>query len=496
MEEWAFVWYKGRSLLAVMVLTAIAASIVTYTVVKLPDWALQPSATEAGTSPAGSSEGWSQEELGKLNKALDLIERRYMLDTDRSQLLDGAVQGMVESLRDPYSVYKSKAEAEKFSDALQGAFTGIGAELKIENGTVVVDAAIKGSPAQRAGLQPRDVLLSVNGQSLHGVTLSEAVSKIRGPKGTKAKLKILRAGASEPLELEMVRDRIDLETVHADVGPDGIGLLSINQFTYDTSAQVADELRSMEAKGLKALVIDVRDNPGGILQSVLEVSEQFVEKNKPILVNEYRDGQHKTEYAVKGLDHTKPYPIIVLINKGSASAAEILAGALKESANALLVGETTYGKGTVQVSYDKELGDGSLVKLTVYKWLLPDGTWIHQKGIDPDLAVTQPDYFLASRLPRDQVLKYDVTGEPVKNLQNMLEGVGFPADRKDGYFSRGTEAAVQQFQLSEHLPVDGQVNEATADRLEEKLYVNLQNPDYDAQWKAAVTKARELIGTS
>ncbi|KIL36716.1 peptidase S41 [Cohnella kolymensis] len=489
-------WYRGRSLFAVMVLTAIAASIVTYTVVKLPDWALQPSAVEAGASSSGSAEGWSEEELGKLNKALDLIEERYMTDTDRSQLLDGAVQGMVESLRDPYSVYKSSEEAQKFSDALQGAFTGIGAELKIENGTVVVDSAIKGSPAERAGLQPRDVLLSVNGQSLHGVTLSEAVSKIRGPKGTKAKLKISRAGAAEPLELEMVRDRIDLETVHADLGQDGIGRLSINQFTYDTSAEVADRVRAMEEQGLKALIIDVRDNPGGILQSVLEVSEQFIEKNKPILVNEYRDGRHKTEFAVNGLDRLKPYPIIVLINKGSASAAEILAGALKQSANAVLVGDTSYGKGTVQVSYDKELGDGSLVKLTVYKWLLPDGTWIHQKGIDPDLAVSQPDYFLASRLPRDHVLQYDVTGEPVKNLQNILEGIGFPADRKDGYFSKGTEAAVQQFQLSEQLPVDGQVNAATADRLEEKLYVNLQNPEYDTQWQAAVKKARELMPAS
>lgn len=489
-------WYRGRSLFAVMVLTAIAASMVTYTVVKLPDWALQPSATEAGASPAGSAEGWSQEDLGKLNKALGLIEQRYMQDIDRSQLLDGAVQGMVESLRDPYSVYKSKEEAQKFSDALQGAFTGIGAELKIENGTVVVDAAIKGSPAERAGLQPRDVLLSVNGQSLHGVTLSEAVSKIRGPKGTKAKLKILRAGAAEPLELEMVRDRIDLETVHADLGEDGIGHLSINQFTYDTSAEVADELRAMEAKGLKALVIDVRDNPGGILQSVLEVSEQFVEKNKPILMNEYRDGHHKTEYAVKGLEQKKPYPIIVLINKGSASAAEILAGALKQSANAVLVGDTTYGKGTVQVSYDKELGDGSLVKLTVYKWLLPDGTWIHQKGINPDLAVSQPDYFLASRLPRDQVLRFDMTGEAVKNLQNILEGVGFLPDRKDGYFSEHTRRAVEAFQESEHLAVNGEVDAGTAEKLEEKLYVNLQNPRYDTQLQAALDKARELIDAS
>ena len=237
----------------------------------------------------------------------------------------------------------------------------------------------------------------------------------------------------------------------------------------------------------------MRDNPGGILQSVVAVSEQFVVKGKTILLNEFRDGEHKPEFAVNGIAQRKPYPILVLINKGSASAAEILAGALKESADAILIGETTYGKGPVQVSYDKELGDGSLVKLTVYKWLLPDGTWVHQKGIQPDLIIEQPGYFLASRLPRDTVLKYDVTGEAVKNLQNILEGVGFPPDRKDGYFSEGTKSAVEAFQQHEKLPVDGRVNTITAERLEEKLYVNLQNPDYDMQWQAAVQKARELI---
>lgn len=488
-------WFRGRTVVAMMVLTAITASMATYAYNELPGWFSSTEAPEPGVAASDSTGGIQKDELDKMNKAIELIQQRYLLPMDRSQLLDGAIQGMVEALEDPYSVYKSKDEAESFSDSLEGAFTGIGAELRVEKGAIVVKAPIKGSPAEKAGLLPNDILLSVNGVSLDGLSLNEAVANIRGPKGTKAKLKVQRAGKTQPLVLELVRERIDESTVEAELGIDGIGHLMINQFNYETSDQVAEQLTAMETNGLKALVVDVRDNPGGILQSVIEVADQFLEKGKPIVQSEYKDGKRKNEYATSGIQMSKRYPILVLMNKGSASAAEILAGALKQSANAILIGETTYGKGTVQVSYEDELGDGSLVKLTVYKWLMPDGTWIHEKGITPDITVAQPDYFLASRLPRDYVLSYDFTGEAVKNLQNIMEGVGFPADRKDGYFSQATKTALEAFQQQESLLVTGNVDAETAQRLEERLYVNIQDDSYDVQLQAALTKARELIGS-
>ncbi|TFE29063.1 S41 family peptidase [Cohnella luojiensis] len=489
-------WFRGRTVVAMMVLTTIAACMATYAYFELPEWGFQSSSAQTGTAAPYIKDGLSQDELDKLNKALGLIENRFIDPMDREKLVDGAIQGMVESLRDPYSVYKPEVEADQFNEMLQGAFTGIGANLRVDNGSIVVEAPIRGSPAERAGLQPDDILLSINGESLHGLTLSEAVGKIRGPKGTKAKLKVQRGGAADPIELELVRDRIDLETVHSEIGSDGVGHLIINQFGEDTSVQVAEELKAMEEKGLKALVIDVRDNPGGLLQSVIDVADQFMEKGKVIVQSEYRNGKRKVDVAANGAKNDKFYPLIVLVNNGSASAAEILAGALKQSANAVIMGETTYGKGTVQVPFNDELGDRSMVKLTVYKWLLPDGTWIHEKGITPDIEVIQPEYFLASRLPRDYVLKYDTTGEAVTNLQNILAGVGFPADRTDGYFSQATKSALEQFQASESLPVTGDVNAETAQRLEEALYINLQNPVHDKQLQAALTEAREKIQVS
>jgi carboxyl-terminal processing protease len=488
------VWFRGRTVVAMMVLTAIAAGMATYLFLELPSWSFVSSNTQPGMASSNSAEGLHQDELDKMNKAIQLIEDRFILPTDRTQLLDGAIQGMVESLHDPYSTYKSEAEAEKFNDSLQGAFTGIGVDLRVENGDIVVEAPIRGSPAEKAGLQPWDILLSVNGESLQGLTRSEAVAKIRGPKGTKAKLKVQRKGITEPLDLELVRDKIIMETVHAEVSSDGIGHLRINQFNEDTSVQVAKELETMENNGLKALVIDVRDNPGGLLKSVIDIADQLLEKGKPIVQTEYRDGKRNVDYAPNGAKGDKRFPMVVLVNKGSASAAEILAGALKQSGNAVIVGETTYGKGSVQVSFQDILGDGSMVKLTVNNWLLPDGTWIHGKGIVPDIAVSQPNYFQASRLPRDTVLKYDSTGDAVRNLQNILEGVGFPADRSDGYFSQATKAAIEAFQTQESLSVTGEVNLETAERLEEKLYANLHDdPGYDKQWQAALSKAREML---
>lgn len=486
-------WFRGRTVAAMLALTAVAACVATYAVLEFPGWNWMSKGALADGGAGQEQEGLRQDEVDKLNKAMSLIEKRYLLPADRKKLLDGAVQGMVESLSDPYSVYKPEDEAEQYMDALQGAFTGIGAELRIENGTVVVEAPIRGSPAERAGLQPRDVLLSINGESLYGLTLSEAVTKIRGPKGTKAKLKVQRAGRSEPLDLELVRDRIDPETVSSEIGADGIGHLFINQFTNETSAQVAEELAAMERQGLKVLVIDVRNNPGGYLQSVVEVADLLLEKGKPIVQSEYRDGHRKVDVAEHGAKNGKRYPMVVLINKGSASASEILAGALKQSAGALLVGDTTYGKGTVQVHFNGELGDDSLIKLTVYKWLLPDGTWINEEGIEPDIRVAQPDYFLAWRLPRDRVLKPDSTGGDVENLQTILSGVGYPADRSDGYYSPKTREAVERFQKDESLPPTGEVDAETAQRLEEKLYAALQDRANDAQWQRALIEAAKLL---
>ena len=484
----------GRRLLPILLLTAAASCLATLLFV---EWTRPgPGGNGSGTEVQARAEsgGFSEEERRKLDAVLNLIDRRHLYGADRGQLLDGAIRGMLESLGDPYTEYMPPGEAERYTDSLEGVFTGIGAVLMVEHGNVVVVTTLAGSPAERAGLQAGDVLLSVNGQPLNGLSLADAVEKIRGPKGTKAKLRVLRPGVESELELELVRDRISQETVRSERTEDGVGRIWISQFTSDTFERVKAELAELEAKGMRALVIDLRNNPGGFLTSALATAELFVPRGRVMVIYEDADGTRQEERSQGHLNSPKPYPLVVLVNRGSASSAEVLAGALKHSAGARVVGEETHGKGTIQMTFQGELGDGSLVKLTVYKWLMPDGTWLNGRGLEPDVPVSLPAWFSAPRLPRDRVLKFDDAGEDVRILQLVLDGLGLPADRRDGYFSRGTEESVKEFQRREGLPVTGEVDEATAERMEEALYVNMLHPENDTQWMTARRLALEAAG--
>ncbi|MUT64982.1 PDZ domain-containing protein [Paenibacillus sp. NEAU-GSW1] len=444
----------------------------------------------AVSAAAGEGKGFSEEELNKMNTVLDLIETKYFQDMDRSDLVDGAVRGMMSSLDDPYSVYMEKETAKHFSESIEGSFTGIGAEVTQENGKVVIVSPIKGSPAERAGLRAKDVVLSVNGDKLDGLTLNESVGKIRGPKGTKAKLQISRVGFSEPIEIILVRDDIDVETVYAKLRGDGIGVIEIRQFSWNTADRFKEELARIEkeSQGLKGLVIDVRNNPGGVLPVVVDVAQNFIPDGETIVQVEDREGKRDASKSKGGA--VKNYPLAVLINKGSASASEILAGALQERAGAELLGETTFGKGTVQVSYNKTLGDGSLVKMTIAKWLTPDGKWIHEKGIAPTIEVKPPALYSVARIAVAQTLRKDSLGDAVRSAQVMLQGLGYDPQRVDGYFSEGTEQAVKKFQSASGLPTNGTIDTKTAEALEQAVIKWLKDESHDIQ----LNKAVEAIG--
>ncbi|MBB6671487.1 S41 family peptidase [Cohnella nanjingensis] len=498
---------RGRTVLGLMAGAAVVACALTIGAMSMTKEGslrlFSGAEAEAGHAPSGAppapntGEGrrLSPTELAKLNKALELIENKSLQPMNRDRLLDGAIKGMVAAIGDPYSDYIPSKEADKYTDKLRGTFSGIGAKLDQDGDEFVVTDLMKDSPAERAGLQTKDVLVSVNGQSLRGLSLGEAIAKVRGPKGTKAKLIVRRPGADGLLHLELVREQLDYKTVGSELGPDGVGKLWISSFTFDTADRVSQELAKLEAGGMKALVLDVRHNPGGVLTSVLDVASLFVPKGKTVVVYASADGVQQPETAKGDPGAGKPYPIVVLIDKGTASAAEILAGALRQTIGATLVGETTYGKGTVQISYE-ELGDGSLMKLTVSKWLLPDGTSIDRQGVKPDAAVAQPDYFAATRLPRGQDLKPDQTGEDVRNLQLLLAGAGCPADREDGYYSEGTRDAVARFQRAAGLPETGIADDATAERLEAASFEAVRDPDHDSQWKEAQARALQAAAAA
>lgn len=480
--------FRGRTVLAFVLIAVIASVVMTTALVApsdtLTSWMGRGAADTEDTPPANhTAAGISAAEIHKLNTTYQIIHDQYIGEVDSKKLIDGAIQGMLSTLEDPYTVYLDAEEYDQFDREVDAYFTGIGAEVSLEDGYVIVVAPIKGSPAEKAGIRARDLILSVNGESLSGLSLTEAVNKIRGPKGTQAKLQIRREGLENPIDLILVRDEIDLETVFSEMLDDGVGKIEIRQFSSHTVTSFREQLAELEEQGLQGLLIDVRNNPGGYLEGVAHILYSLIPKDEILLQTEARGGKRE-ELRSQGPGRT--YPMAVLINEGSASASEILAAAVQQSAGGKVFGVNSYGKGTIQSQFTSAYGDGSLLKLSVAKWLTPNGTWINEVGVTPDRIVEQPDYYYVAPISRERSWKMNDMGESVKNMQIMLNALGFETGRDDGYFSEGTAEALKKFQQKVNLEVTGELDTATIEQLELDVIEMLLNPENDRQLQEAI----------
>ncbi|WP_078378919.1 S41 family peptidase [Sutcliffiella halmapala] len=428
-----------------------------------------------------------QAHMDKIQQAYELISSRYVEEMVSDKLIEGAIQGMVNTLEDPYSVYMDKETAEQFNQSLESSFEGIGAEVGMQNGKVTIVSPFRGSPAEKAGLQPNDQILKVDEEDIEGLDLYQAVLKIRGEKGSVVKLQIQRPGVQEPFMVDVTRDTIPIETVYSetyDFENKKVGYIQITSFSQDTGEDFKKQLAELEEQNIEGLVIDVRGNPGGLLEQVQMISSELITKEKPYVQIEERNGEKQRFFS--SISEKKPYPIITLIDKGSASASEILAGALKEAGNYEVVGDASFGKGTVQQAVP--MGDGSNLKLTLYKWLTPDGNWIHEKGVEPTIPVKQPDFFYANpiNLEENEQLAFDTNSEKVKNVQLMLKGLGFDPGREDGYYSKETENAVKSFQADNDLSATGKIDGSTAELIQSKLLEAVRSEKNDVQLQEAL----------
>lgn len=444
----------------------------------------------SGSAGQASTGDAHTEDMERFEQVYSTISEDYMNEVDSGQLMEGAMEGMIEELGDPHSSYMNQEMSEEFNQSLESSFEGIGAEVSLIDDTVTIVAPFQDSPAEQAGLQPNDQVLEVDGESTEGETLNETVLRIRGEQGTDVTLTVQRAGSSEPFDVVVERDEIPVETVQSEIiEEDGaqIGHLSLTSFGESTASEFEEQLNSLEEEGMDALVIDVRGNPGGYLNAVEEIGELVISSDKPLVQIEDRNEQ--VEEFTSDLAEPKDYPIVGVIDEGSVSASEILAGALKEAGSYDLVGQTTYGKGTVQQSM--ELGDGSQLKLSMFKWLTPDGNWIDGEGVEPTIEVEQPDYFTSAALDPEDPLELDQVGEDIGTAQNMLQGLGYEPGRSDGYFNEETETAVQNFQEEQDLEANGTIDEDTAEALNQALLENIRDPENDAQLERALQEAAE-----
>lgn len=458
-------WLKTA---VIIIITAAISSGLTLALIK-------PSA-----APLAKKDGFQ-----KLYTAYEQLDKQFYEEPDKQKMVDGAIKGMVQSLGDPYSEYMDADTAKSFSESISSSFEGIGAELQENSGHVVVVSPIKGSPAEKAGIKPKDQIVKVNGKNMAGKSVNDIVTLVRGKKGTSVKIGVERQG-SGMLEFTIVRDKIPVETVSHTVTDQNIGKIQVSKFSETTGADFQKAVEDLQKKKVKGIVIDLRQNPGGLLDQATQMSEMFIPKGKNILQAENRDGSK--EVIASRNEHPVTIPTAVLIDGGSASAAEIMAAALHESAGVQLIGEKSFGKGTMQQPV--EFKDGSSFKFTTAKWLTPKGEWIHKKGIQPDQKVSLPDYANLPLLNPEKVLKEGDSSAQVKAAQQLLKAIGYNPGSEDGFFSKNMRAAVEKYQKDHQLKVTGEIDKAAASSMIGTIQKMLV--ENDTQYKAAVTYLKKI----
>lgn len=302
-------------------------------------------------------------------------------------LFHGALKGLVEATGDPYSVYMTPKENKEFTTDMSGKFEGIGAEIGLKDGIITIISPLEGMPAAKAGLKAGDQIMKIDDKTTAGFTVMEAVDKIRGPQGTSVHLTILREKVKEPIEINIVRGVITIKSVKTEITKDNIYIIRVSNFNDDTDDlfnQVANEIATKKPRGI---ILDLRNNPGGYLESAIFMASKWIDNNT-VVMERYSDGKTTVHKSI-GEPILAKIPTVVLVNRGSASASEIVAGALQDHKLAKIIGEKSFGKGSVQVL--KSLSDGGSVKVTAAKWLTPDGKSIDGQGITPDINVTEKE---------------------------------------------------------------------------------------------------------
>jgi carboxyl-terminal processing protease len=369
------------------------------------------------------------EKLKLFADVLDIVEKNYVEEVKTEDLIYGSIKGMLETL-DPHSSFMTPDDFKELQVETKGVFSGIGIEITLKDGILTIVSPIEGTPADKAGLKAGDLILKIDGKTTKNMSLIEAVKKLRGPRGTKVTISILREGWSEIKDFALVRDVIPIHSVKHKTLEEGYGYARIINFQDKTSQDLKSALDDLEQqnKPLKGLILDLRNNPGGLLDQAVRVADEFIEEG--IVV--YTDGRIKSQNvrftAHKG-EKPRPYPIIVLVNEGSASASEIVAGALQDHKKAIILGAQTFGKGSVQTVFPLE--DGSGLRLTTARYYTPGGRSIQAKGITPDIIVASQFNLDKEKMKKIKILREKDLEHHIKNDREEIEPETSPDIEKE-----------------------------------------------------------------
>lgn len=322
-------------------------------------------------------------------KAWNVINEKSPFVGDVSDIgkVYGAIDGLAASLGDPYTDFFTPEETKDFEQSLSGEFEGVGMELGEKDGVLTVVAPLKETPADRGGIRPGDIILKIDDTIASDMTVDEAIKLIRGTAGTSVRLTILHEDEEEPKEISLVRERINMPIIETEKREDGVFVIRLYSFSADSSSRFQDALATFARSGSNRLVLDLRSNPGGFLDAAIDIASWFLPAGTPVVIEDFGENTEQHVYRSKGYELLRPdIHMAILVDGGSASASEILAGALSEHGKATLVGENTYGKGSVQEVV--KITPDTALKITVAKWLTPKGISISKKGIEPDIRVS------------------------------------------------------------------------------------------------------------
>jgi len=344
--------------------------------------------SEAVTSVANKNIGQAQGvDFSLFWDSWKAVQEKYVgrKNLDAQKMVYGAISGMVNSLGDPYSVFLEPQKAKKFMENVQGSFDGIGAEIGLRNGFITVVKPLPSSPAVCAGLKSGDKVLKIDGKDTTNLSLDEAISMIRGPKGTNVTLTVLPLTDAKPKEVKIVRDTISVPVLTYEITKDNFLKVSLTEFSEDAGTKFNQMVRQLSGKKISGMIFDLRSNPGGYLEVAQDISSYFIPEGQTVVIEDFGNGQENKTYRSFGYKTFENMPMVVLVDEGSASASEILAGALRDNRGISLVGKKTFGKGSVQELSD--LPGGSKLKVTIARWLTPKGYSIAENGLEPDIKV-------------------------------------------------------------------------------------------------------------
>lgn len=351
----------------------------------------------------------------EFNKMLDiksLLYKYYDGKITESALTEGAIKGMTSALNDPYTVFMNKKEYEDFNTQTEGNYSGLGIQVKVKDDSIVVVGTFDGSPAKAAGILPEDIIEKVDGKAVSGKELDNAVSMMKGLEGTSVTLTLVRESKGT-FDVKLKRAKINMQTVKGEMLKDGIGYIQITMFDENTGANFNKAIKDLESQGMKKLVLDLRGNPGGILDECVKVVSNFIPKDKVIVYTVDKNGK-RTDYKSKGGAAIK-MPLVLLVDEGSASASEIVSGAIRDYKIGTLIGKNTFGKGIVQTII--ETGDGTALKVTISKYYSPNGENIQGKGIKPDIDVEYPNDLREKEYSRENDPQFIKALDTIKDMK-------------------------------------------------------------------------------